>query len=501
MFELVIKNAMVYDGTGKDGFIADIGIRGGKIAKVAEKLSGKETIDASGLAVSPGWIDSHSHSDAAILSYPDQKEKIEQGITFSVTGQCGGSATPSRKDGELTTVKDFMEKASATPQGSGSVLLVGHGTLRRAVMGTANRHATPEEQQQMEDLLREAMENGARGMSLGLIYTPGCYAQLDELIPLAKIVASYNGVIASHIRNEGDTLEESVAEFLELLRLSGARGVISHHKAAGKKNWGKIHKTMATVDECNRNGMDVYMDVYPYCASHTSLIATFFPAKFRPEGESDMRAVLRDPAIREKLKVWGRERWGDDMSWVMITNCSAWPEYRGKRVSEIAALRGQDPYEAIYDMICEGEYATACFFSINPDDVSSVIQHSRSMICTDSGVAGIKTIFHPRLRGSFPRALRVYVREEKAVTLPEMIRKMTSLPAHVYGLKGKGQIAEGFDADLCIFDPKTIGELSDYAHCTDPNEGLAYVIVDGKVVVKDNTYLGVRAAKVLTDPI
>ena len=353
----------------------------------------------------------------------------------------------------------------------------------------------------MENLLREAMENGARGMSLGLIYTPGCYAQLDELIPLAKIVAEYGGIVSSHIRNEGDTLEESVAEFLELLRVSGARGVISHHKSAGKHNWGKVQKTLATVDACNQSGMDVYVDVYPYCASHTSLMATFFPAKFRPQGESDMRKVLRDPDLREKLKAWGRERWGDDMSWVLITNCTAHPEYRGMRVSEVAQLRGQNPYEAIFDMVCESESVTGCFFSICEADVTTVIRHPRAMICTDSGVAGNKTIFHPRLRAAFPRALRVYVRDEKAITLPEMIRKMTSLPASVYGLKGKGRIAEGYDVDLCIFDPETIGDRADYVNCTEPNEGLHYVIIDGKIVLKDNTYLGIRAAKVLSDPI
>lgn len=500
MYDLVIKNATVYDGTGRDGYSSDIGIREGKIAKIAKNLSGKETIDATSLAVSPGWIDSHSHSDSTFFSYPDQKEKIEQGITFSVTGQCGGSAAPHCKDGEPVTAGEFLKKASQVPQGSGSVMLVGHGTLRRAVMGEVNRHATQEEQKQMEDLLRDAMEHGARGMSLGLIYIPGCYSELDELIPLARIVAEYDGIIASHIRNEGDELEKSVEEFLDLLRVSGCRGVISHHKSSGKKNWGKVHKTMATVDNCNRGGMDVYMDVYPYCASHTGLMATFFPRKFRPEGVADMRAALRDPALRAKLKAWARAKWGDDMSWVLVTKCSAWPEYQGMRVSEIAKLREQDPYEAIYDMICAGE-ATACFFSMCPEDVSAVIRHERSMICTDSSVGCNRTIYHPRLRGAFPRALRVYVREENAITLPEMIRKMTSLPAKVYGLKGKGQIAEGYDADLCIFDPEAICDRADFTNCTEPNEGLAYVIIDGKVVLRDNTYLGIRAAKVVADPI
>jgi len=398
------------------------------------------------------------------------------------------------------TMAEYMEKVSEIPQGSGSGMLVGHGTLRRAVMGEVNRLATKEELQQMADLLREAMEHGARGMSLGLIYIPGCYSNLEELICLGKVLAEYNGVLASHIRNEGDAVEEAVEEFLALLRSTGCRGIISHHKAAGKRNWGKVHKTMAMVDESNRNGMDVYMDVYPYCASHTNLMATFFPQKFRPEGVADMREALRDPALRETLKAWGKEAFGEDMSWVLVTSCAAWQEYRGMRVSEIARLRGQDPYDAIFDMICAGT-TNACFFSICPEDVEAVIRHQRSMICTDSRVAGSNTVYHPRLRGAFPRALRVYVREEKTITLPEMIRKMTSLPAHVYGLKGKGQIAKGYDADLCIFDADTISDRADYTNCTAANEGLAYVIIDGKVVLKDNTYLGIRAAKVLTDPI
>ena len=465
MYDLVVQNTTIYDGTGTDGFLSDIGIREGKIVKLAKNLSGKQTIDATGLAVSPGWIDSHSHSDYTIVSYPDQKEKVEQGITFCVTGQCGGSAAPYRKDDQPVTTGEFLKTVSRIPQGSGAVMLVGHGTLRRAVMGEVNRHATPEEQQRMEDLLREAMEHGARGMSLGLIYIPGCYAELDELIPLAKIVAEYGGVLTSHIRNEGDTLEEAVTEFLDLLRISGCRGVISHHKSAGKQNWGKVRKTMAMVDDCNRNGMDVYMDVYPYCASHTSLLATFFPKKFRPEGVTDMKSVLQDPALRAKLKAWGRKKWGDDMSWVLVTRYAPCPQYQGMRISQIAQLRGQDPYETIYDMICAGD-ASACFFSMCPEDVAAVIRHERSMICTDSRVADGRAFYHPRLRGAFPRALRIYVREESTVTLPEMIRKMTSLPAKVYGLKGKGHIAPGYDADLCIFDANTICDRADFQLCS-----------------------------------
>ena len=497
MYDILIKNATIIDGTGVPGYGGDVAVKDGKIAGIGTNLTGAKTvIDATGLTVTPGWIDSHSHSDSSIISHPDQQEKVEQGITFSITGQCGGSAAPKMEDGKLLTAQDFFEKAAQVPQGSGSMMLVGHSNLRRIVMGTANRSATPEELAKMEQLLAESMEAGCIGMSMGLIYVPSIYATTEELVALAKVVKRYNGVLAAHIRGEGDVVEDSVAEFISIVEAAGCRGVISHFKATGKKNWHKLDENLARIDAANARGADIYLDVYPYIASHTSLSATFYPKQFHGDGTVPASQRLKDPALRQEVTAWCRSRWGDDLSWVLLTNCEKRKDLIGKTVAEAAALDGKDVYEEMWDLICDG-YATGCFFSQSEEKVKVALAHPRAMVCTDSGVAKGRTHYHPRLRGTFPRVLGKYVREEQITDLPEMIRKMTSLPAYVYGLPTKGRIAVGMDADLCIFDAAAVTDGADFVHCTVPNRGLCYVLIDGKVVLEQNRYNGTRAAAVI----
>ena len=500
MYDLIIKNASVLDGTGADAFKSDIAIKDGKIARVAEGLSGAEqVIDATGLTVSPGWIDSHSHSDRTIVSFPDQREKIEQGITFSITGQCGSSVAPvMHSDGKLETMGEFLDKAKDIPQGSSSKVLVGFNTLRRAVMGTENRVATKEELEAMKELLREAMRGGALGVSYGLIYVPGCYASTDEVVEIAKVVKEFDGILASHIRNEGDNLLEAVEEFLLAIRESGCRAVFSHHKSARKNNWGKVKQSLALIDKAVAEGADIYVDVYPYCASGTTMITTYVPKAFHPAGTKSVLGLLDDEVFCDKLKAWANEKYNGDFSYTIINQCDYRKEYEGLNINEIAELRGQGRADTIYDLIRESKgKITACFFTMCEEDVEYVIKHPRAMICTDSAVKGAFTHVHPRLVGSFPRALGRYARERGVVTTPEMIRKMTSMPAHVYKLDSKGVIAEGMDADLCIFDADKIIDRADFKNCFEKNEGLKYVIVDGKIVVEDGVYNGTRAGKVV----
>ena len=495
MYQLLIQNALIYDGSGGEPFVGDIGVQDGKIIQVESGLSGGlQTIDAAGLAVSPGWIDSHSHSDSAILPYPDQREKVEQGVTFSITGQCGISVAPTAGE----TMGQFLKNAALIPQGSGAAVLVGHNTLRKAVMGTENREPTPEEMEQMKKLLAEGLEKGAIGMSLGLFYVPGCYAKPEEVLALAQVVAEHGGILASHIRNEGDQLLEAVQEYLDVIRASGCRAVFSHHKAAWKENHGKVKKSLAMIDEANAQGADIYLDVYPYDASHTSMLARFVPKMFHPEGTTSALALLDDPAICEMIKAWGKKRWGNDLSSALVTKFPGGEPYEGKTVNEIADLWGvEDRFEAAFEVIRRSSgMAQGCFFSMDPEDVAYVIRHPRAMICTDSSVAGTVECYHPRLRAAFPRALGRYAREMGVVSIPEMIRKMTALPAHVYGLSGKGRVAVGMDADLCIFDPEKLRDRATYQHCRENNEGLEYVIIDGKVVLTKGVYNGTRAGKV-----
>lgn len=500
MYDLIIKNGRILDGTGAEAFIADIGIKDGKIACVDRELTGGgQVIDAAGYTVTPGWIDSHSHSDRMFLACPDQREKVEQGITFSITGQCGGSAAPSvAADGTVETVDAFLTRCDAVPQGSGAALLVGANSLRKAVMGMENRAPTPEELEKMKEMLRCAMECGAAGLSLGLIYAPGCYMSTEEVKALARIVGEQGGILASHIRNEGDTLVEAAEEFLEVIRASGCRAVFSHHKAAKEENWGKVKTTLAMIDAANREGADIYLDVYPYCASATSLVSRFVLKVAHPKGKQTVLEMLEDSDVCDQIRAYGAERYGNDLSWTIVNRCPGHEEYEGLNLNEVADLRGQsDRMDAVLDLVrmTKGR-VSGFFFTMCEEDVETVLKHPRAMICTDSASAGRDRRYHPRLRGSFPRAIARYVRERGILTLPEMIRRMTSLPAKVYGLAGKGRIAEGYDADLCIFDEKRIADRADYKNCTANNEGLRHVIIGGKIVLENGVYNGTRAATV-----
>ncbi len=514
MFDLIIKNGKIIDGTGKQPYFADLAIKDGKIARIAADITGgKKTIDASGLTVTPGFIDSHSHSDSSILDFPNQVEKAEQGITTSIGGQCGSSVAPigiehnvydvgnfGKNSDVYKTMGTFLDIAKDVPLGSNLATFVGHSALRNAVIGPYNRAPSKDELEKMGALLREGIEHGALGVSFGLIYPPSCFAQTDELIYLATVAAKCGGMISAHIRDEGYKLVEACEEFINIIKSSGARGVFSHHKAMYKENWGKVNNTLRMIDEANQEGYDVYCDVYPYTASHTSLSARFTPKEYHSGGTLALVENLTDMAIREKIKKVNIEKFGadDDLNWVLITKCPAYPEYKGLRLSEIAKIHKKDVYDTIFDMLIKSKGAcSACYFLMCEEDLETVLSHPRAMICTDASVRGNSEVYHPRLRGSFPRVLGRYVRERAVVPLCEMIQKMTSLPAEVYGLCSKGLLKEGFDADICIFDANKIIDRADFISCHERAEGLNYVLINGTVVVENAVYNGTRAGKVL----
>lgn len=517
MYDLIIKNGTLIDGTGMPPYYADIAIQNGKIAHIGKGLVGGENtrmIDARGLTVTPGFIDSHSHSDRAVLTYSDQIEKIEQGITTAIGGQCGGSPAPLSRDEDpnstatigsygrraeiLRTMGSFLEVAKDVPQGSNIAILVGHGNLRKAVMGMENRAPTSEELEKMKSLLREGLEAGALGVSFGLIYPPSCYAQTDELIEIAKVAGEYHTIVAAHIRNESETLIKSVEEFITIVRESGARGVLSHHKAAGREHWGKVNTTLRLIDQAAAEGVDIFCDVYPYIASSTSLSSRFIPKECYTGGNAGIVRLLSDPVERQKIKERNIRTRGWDQSMVFITVCSAYRQYEGKFLPEIAELHGKDVHETALDLIRDSKNnVSACYFTMCEEDVETVLRHPRAMIGTDSSVQGAMNFYHPRLRGTFPRVLGRYVRERSVTTLPEMIRKMTSMPAAVYELRGKGLLREGFDADICIFDPNKIIDRADFMQCHEHAEGLNYVLLGGEVVVENAVYRDKRNGRVL----
>ena len=494
MYDILIQNGRVIDGTGSPAMFAQVAVKNGKIVKIARQIDGdaKTVINAKGKVVTPGFIDSHSHSDKQFFSVPEQTEKVEQGITTSVAGQCGGSVCGA-------DAAEFLDNASGCELGANMAMLIGHGTLRRAVIGTENREPTPEELEKMKAMMRSAMEHGALGMSIGLIYAPGCFATTEELIEIAKVVGEYHGIVAIHMRSEGVELVKSVREFITIVRQSGVRGVISHHKAAGlTENWGKVHTTLRMIDEANAEGLEIYADAYPYNAAHTGFSSAFIPNAWRSGGKEALLKRAQDPRQVAEIKAAYYAKY-PDMKWIMVARCPGYPEYEGKRVHEIAAMRNQDEFEAAMDVMrLTDDTAGACFFSMCEEDVETVIEHPRVMICTDAGVTTpATTTHHPRLRGSFPRALGRYVRERNVTTLPEMIRKMTAMPAAVYGFQSKGLIREGMDADICIFDPDTIIDRAEYTAPHLHAEGLDYVIVGGRIAAVNAVATGEKGGTML----
>ena len=498
MFDLIIKNGNIIDGLGGEPFFADIAIADGKIVKIGKELGdAKSVIDASGLTVTPGFIDSHSHSDNAMLSHPEMIEKCEQGITTSVGGQCGESSFPQPDSNidEVKTSEAYFDAAKSISLGSNLITFVGHNAIRSAVMGKANRAPSNEELEKMKSLVRDAVKNGAIGMSTGLIYIPGSYADTAELIELSCAAKEAGGMISSHIRGEGDSLIDAVGEFIEIAKASGARGVISHHKTCFERNYGKVKTTLEMIDEANQNGADIYLDVYPYTASSTSHSTRFIPKEYFADGK--VLENLADPKIRAEIKSKFKGE-HERIDWVLLNYCGEHKEYVGKYVCEIADMMGCDDLEAALRIVeLSRNTASACSFTMCEEDVATIMAHPRAMICTDSSVVKKATNYHPRLRGSFPRAIRRFVRELGVVSLPEMIRKMTSLPAYVYNLEGKGQIKEGFDADICIFDYEKLTDKCDYVNPSLHAEGLNFVIANGKIIAKDATYTGEKPCKVI----
>ena len=499
MYDIIIKNGTIYDGTGNAPFAADIGIMDGKIACIGQNLTdGAQVIDATDRAVTPGFIDSHSHADRTLRGFPEQIEKLEQGITTNVAGQCGESPAPQRKENGCYTMGQFLKEVSQVPTGSNILCFVGHNAIRKTVVGDENRKPTAAELEAMQNLVAEAVDNGAMGISFGLGYTPGCFAETDELVALATVAREHGGMVSAHIRNESDEVVESVAEFIEILERSGAQGVYSHQKSSGHGNWGKVRQTMAMMEDAVSKGVRIYSDVYPYIAFSTSLTATFVPKKYRADGHAAIARRLSDPEIRKEIIQENRSKWGDDLSWVLVIGCSNNPEYEGYTIDELAKMRNQDPHNTALDVIKDNIVMNkGCFFTMCEEDVFFLLSHPRTMVCTDSAAAGNSNMYHPRLRATFPRVLGKYIREEKILPLEEMIRKMTSLPAQVYNIPNKGLLREGYDADICVFDPEKITDRSEFTNCTPGCEGLDLVMVSGVVAAVNGVYTGAQSGQVL----
>ena len=501
-FDVVIKNGQIIDGTGSVSFRADLAIKNGRIVRIGklENLKSKKIIDAENLVVAPGFIDLHTHAERKILALPAVENYIRQGVTTIVGGNCGGSPYP---------IGDFLGKVEETGISLNLSLLVGHNTVRREVMGRENRLATPEELQQMQKLVEEALQDGAIGMSTGLKYIPGAYSNTAEVVALAEVVAKHGGFYATHMREEGIGLLEAVEEAINIGRAAGLPVHISHHKAVGKSMWGSSVKTLAMIDRANEQGLDVTADQYPYTATSTGLTIVF-PAWSLEGGDEKIKERLEDPELRKAIKEGIvhnilYDRGGGDPATIVVSSYPPDSTLEGKNLAEITRLRGREPTpenaaETLMDLHYDGG-GRGVYHCLVEEDVRKIMQHPLVMHASDGATIEYgKAKPHPRSYGTYPRVLGRYVREEKVVSLEEAIRKMTTLPAQRLNLQDRGALKEGMWADIVLFDPETVIDRATWTNPHQYPDGIPYVFVNGELVIMHGKWAGTHPGKVLRGP-
>jgi N-acyl-D-amino-acid deacylase len=527
MYSALFRNATVVDGSGGLPFLADVAVVDGVIADIAPTLAepAKLVVDAHGLVLAPGFIDIHGHSDMTLFTHPGLESKAFQGVTLEVIGNCGLGAFPvaAGRERELAAflkVHDFSvpfdgvtwsdlegyaNRINARGLGIHLAPLVGHGALRIAAMGMENRSPTAEEVEMMRRLLETALLQGAWGMSTGLIYPPGSYADTLELIELARILTRHDALYASHIRSESEGLFPALNEAITIGRESGARVQVSHLKALGRSNRGKGKALLEILAAARESGLDIGADQYPYEASATTLTAVV-PAWAHEGGVSSLMGRLRTPELQVRLiKDIDREianREGADGIMVSGVRSRQNLQLSGKSLVEIANTWGCSPAGAVIRLLSEEEGCVgAVFFSMDETDVTAILSDHEVAVGSDGhglhAELSASESTHPRSYGTFPRVLGSYVRENNHLTLTDAIRKMTAIPAGRLGMTNRGLVRPGYAADLVLFDPETIGDRADYADPHRYSQGVIHLLVDGKAVIRDGKSTGVRPGRLL----
>lgn len=489
-YDIIINNGEIADGSGGDLINANLYIKNGKIILVGDQPNATafEIIDATGLVVSPGFIDMHTHTERKSLDFPAVENYLQQGVTTMVGGNCGSSPFP---------IGDFFAKTDSTGIGPNLALLVGHNTIRREVMGTENRLATETEIKEMQTLVQSAMEDGAWGMSTGLKYIPGAYSNLDEVVALASVVSENDGFYATHMREEGIGLLESVKEAIDIGKQANLPVQISHHKAVGKSMWGQSIKTLDMVDNARKEGLEISLDQYPYTATSTTL-KVVFPAWSLAGGHEKLKERLNDPIQRKKIKdgiVWNivYDRGGGDPASIVVASYPTEPRLNGMNLAKITQSKGFDPTpvnaaEVLMNMVYAGN-GSGIYHCLNENDVQRIMAHPQVMHASDGSTIQLNHAQpHPRNYGTFPRVLGLYVRKLNVISLVEAIRKMTSLPASILGLSNRGKIKKGFWADLVIFDQSKIIDNATWKSPHQYPSGISWVLVNGKIAINNGKY-------------
>jgi N-acyl-D-amino-acid deacylase len=528
-YDLIVRGGTVIDGTGQDPFVADVAIRDDRIAAVGDLTdarAGRE-VDAKNRRVAPGFIDIHTHSDMSVAFHPAQESVLSQGVTSQVVGNCSLCIAFATMDDVFAMEKrwigahgarivwdsfgEHLQFVEEHGVGTNYLMLAGQGTLRKRVMGMAKRPPDEGEMNAMKSLLAGAFEAGAWGISTGLEYTPSKYADIPELTELTRVAAGYGGIYASHLRNEGDRLVEAVAEAIEIGERAGSPVQLSHHKAEGRQNWGKVQTTLRMVEEARARGVDVQLDQYPYTAFQTSMSVQFLPEWANSGDNSEILGRITDGATRQailgdiRLNHADWDDLGPDSPWnrVVIGVCRNDKTLPGRTLAEIARERGANPIETVLDIIVsEGNMVSAVNFAISEEDIAEVMRHPLTMIGSDAvgtaphGKLGEDRV-HPRSYGTFPRVLGRYVRELGVLSEADAIRKMTAMPANRLGLDDRGRIAVGHFADIVVYDPARVIDNATFDDAHHFSSGIETVLVNGRIAWHDGARVDVLAGRVI----
>jgi N-acyl-D-amino-acid deacylase len=499
--DVLIRNGRIIDGAGNSWYYGDLAVKDGKIMAIGRlsNYTATRTIDANKMIVAPGFIDVHGHIESGIFDHPTADNYILDGVTTVVTGNCGGSSS---------NLQQFFKRIDSLHPSINVASLMGHNTVRQQIMNRDNRAPTPEEQQQMDALVEQAMKEGAVGLSTGLIYIPGTFAKTDEVVSLARAASRYNGVYASHIRNEENKAVDAINEAINIGKEANIPVQISHFKIGGRSNWGKSNITLGLIEQARRDGWDVTIDQYPYTASSTNL-GVRLPDWAFAGGNDSLKKRLHDPVTRTQIKKEMLEQLRNykykNYSYAVVANYSADSSYNGKSITAINKLMGRKSKpafeaETIMDMLDKGG-AQMVYHSMHEDDVRYIMKYPFCMTGADAGmpVPG-KSMPHPRGYGSNARVLGKYVRDEKIISLEEAIRRMTSLAAQKFQLKERGLLKEGMAADIVIFDEKEVNDKATFEQPHQYSVGFHYILVNGQLVVDNSKHTGVRSGVALYGP-
>lgn len=497
-FDLLIRGGTVVDGSGAKAVRADVAVRGGRIVRLGrlDRASATEVIDATGLVVAPGFVDVHTHADD-IAGSPRAENFVRMGVTSVVAGNCGSSAAD---------IGESLTKIRQTGVSVNYATLVGHNTVRRLVMGTAQRPPDAAELTKMRALVWKGMADGAVGFSTGLQYVPGTYADIVEIITLARVVTEFGGLYASHMRNEGTEVEKAVDETIRVGRAANLPVQISHLKIDSPSRWGASARIIQMIDAARASGIDVEADQYAYAAGSSGL-GIRFPSWALEGGPEGVAARLNDPQMWARIKKETQELYTErgfsDLSWAVVASYAADPSLNGLSMKQVAAkLSGSDSADAQLEAartLMLGGGASMVYHFMSEDDIARIMKHPQVAVASDSGVLTPgEGVPHPRGYGNNARVLGLYVREQHVIPLEEAIRKMTSLPAQQFKFAGRGLVKDGFAADLVVFDPARIVDAATYEKPHAYAEGLPFVIVNGTVVVRKGEHTGARPGEILT---